>query len=357
MRRRTLLLTPPLLATATLPAVLTEKKNYTVGVIGHTGRGNYGHGLDTVWLKLPQTRIVAVADANPGGLAKACKRLGNPEGLSDYKELLRKHRPDIVAICPRHPDQHRDMAVAACENGAKGIYMEKPFCRTLKEANEIQKACETHGTKLAVAHRNRYNPLLPKIQKLIQDGLIGKPVEIRCRGKEDRRGGGEDLWVLGTHVLNLARQFSGKFLSCSATLFQDGRPVSKADCREGGEALGTLAGNQLHARYLTERGIPLYFDSIQNHGKREASFGLTIIGNEGQINFRCDKAPLAYFRKGTPWSPYTGSPGWQPIGQGGPGTDPLPPAEIHELHHHITACNDLLASIEDKARLPLCNHL
>ena len=357
MHRRTLLQTPPLLAAATLDAEKKAKSPHTVGVLGHTGRGNYGHGLDTVWLNFPQTHISAVADPNPAGLAKARKRLGNPEGFTDYHELLLKHRPDIVAICPRHPDQHRDMAIAACQNGAKGIYMEKPFCRTIGEAIDIQKACDSHGTKLAIAHRNRYHPLLPKLQKLIQDGLIGKPVEIRSRGKEDRRGGGEDLWVLGTHVLNLARQFTGKFLSCSATLLQDGRPVTKKDCREGGEALGTLAGNQLHARYQTESGIPVYFDSIQHHGQRDAGFGFTLIGNEGQINIRCDKTPLAYYRKGTPWNPTPEPTAWQPIGQDGPGTPHFPAKKIQDVHRHITACNDLFASMQDKARLPLCNHL
>ena len=41
-----------------------------MGVIGHTGRGNYGHGLDVVWNLLDETSIGAVADANEGGLAK-----------------------------------------------------------------------------------------------------------------------------------------------------------------------------------------------------------------------------------------------------------------------------------------------
>ena len=31
--------------------------NYRVAVIGRTGRGNYGHGLDTVWLNLPETEV------------------------------------------------------------------------------------------------------------------------------------------------------------------------------------------------------------------------------------------------------------------------------------------------------------
>ena len=51
---------------------------YRVGVIGSTGRGNYGHGLDTVWREFPKTKVVAVVDDNRDGLAKAVKRLGNP---------------------------------------------------------------------------------------------------------------------------------------------------------------------------------------------------------------------------------------------------------------------------------------
>ena len=42
-------------------------KTYRVAVIGHTGKGNYGHGIDTVWLKVPQCEIVAVADADEKG--------------------------------------------------------------------------------------------------------------------------------------------------------------------------------------------------------------------------------------------------------------------------------------------------
>ena len=46
-----------------------------VAVIGHTGRGNYGHGLDTMWREVPGTQVVAVADADAKGLADAQKRV------------------------------------------------------------------------------------------------------------------------------------------------------------------------------------------------------------------------------------------------------------------------------------------
>ena len=52
---------------------MTERTR--VAVIGSTGRGNYGHGLDTAWFDVPATEIVAVADDNKDGLARAAKKL------------------------------------------------------------------------------------------------------------------------------------------------------------------------------------------------------------------------------------------------------------------------------------------
>ena len=70
---------------------------YRVAVIGHTGRGNYGHGVDTVWLQLPQCEIVGVADANEQGLAAAVKRLSAPKGFADYRQLLDEVSPLLGA--------------------------------------------------------------------------------------------------------------------------------------------------------------------------------------------------------------------------------------------------------------------
>jgi predicted dehydrogenase len=81
-----------------------------VAVIGHTGRGNYGHGLDTVWRELPDTEIVAVADADAGGLAAELKKLKltPAAGYADYRKMLAEARPEFVAVAPRHVDQHCD---------------------------------------------------------------------------------------------------------------------------------------------------------------------------------------------------------------------------------------------------------
>ncbi len=328
----------------------------TVGIIGHTGRGDYGHGLDTVWLGLPGTKIIGLADANDVGRIKALAKLKLPSNaaFADYRKMLEAAKPDLVAIGPRHIDQHRDMVVAACEAGAKGIYIEKPFCRDLKEADAILAACAQHGTKLAIAHRNRYHPVLPLIRKLIEDGAIGRLLEIRARGKEDARGGSLDLWVLGSHLLNLCHYFAGEPKSCSATVLEEGRPVLASDVKEGAEGIGPLAGDEVHARFEMGEGIPVFFDSIANAGTKEAGFGLQIVGTGGIIDLRIDAEPLAHYLEGSPYQPLPAPRAWVPITSAGTG-EAEPVADIRKLvGGHEGAIRDLMKSIEEN-RDPLCS--
>lgn len=329
---------------------------YRVAAIGHTGRGDFGHGLDKVWLSVPGAEIVAVADPVEGGREKKREQLGLEanQGWADYRAMLAEAKPDIVAVCPRHIDQHRDMAVACAEAGVKGIYIEKPFCRNLAEANDIVSACEANGTRLAIAHRNRYHPVLPVVKRLVADGEIGEWLEIRARGKEDARGGALDLWVLGSHLLNLAHFFAGDPVDCTATLLQDGRPVIGSDVVEGSEGVGPLAGNELHARYATASGVPIFFDSKKEAGTREAGFGIQLVGTGGVIDLRADREPLAHILKGNPFLPSAEPRAWVPVTSAGIGK-PEPIEDIRpRVAGHIGPALDLIAAIGEK-RDPLCS--
>lgn len=332
-----------------------EAPRWRVAVIGHTGRGDYGHGLDTVWLQIPDARIVAVADANDAGRQKELKKLNLDvdAGFADYKQMLRQVQPDVVAICPRYLDQHHDMILAAVDGGARGIYLEKPFVRTPAEADSVKLSCERRGVKLAVAHRNRYHPTLQRLDRMIGDGEIGELLEIRGRGKGDRRGGAEDLWVLGSHVLNLMAYFGGSPLSCSATVFQDGRRVERSDVKEGNEGLGLLAGNELHAMFRMKRGLTAYFDSIANDGTGNHGFGLQLIGSKGVLQIQCDQMPLAHLISGNPFAPTRGPRPWVPVTSAGPG-ESEPIGDLRErIHGHQDPARDLLTAM-DQGEEPIC---
>lgn len=331
-----------------------EEKRLSVGVIGHTGRGNYGHGIDTMWLSVPETEIVAVADADAKGLEAELKKLKVGKGFADYRAMLREMKPDIAAIGPRHIDQHRDMCLAAIEAGVRGIYMEKPFCRSPKEADEIVAACEKTGVKLAVAHRNRWNPVLPVMAQAIKDGAIGRVLELRARGKEDQRGGALDLWVLGGHLFNLAVFFAGRPVACSALVLKDGRPATREDVKEGDEGVGPLGGNEVHARFETESGWPVFFDSIHDAGTKVAGFGLQIIGTEGMFDLRIDADPLAHHVPGSPFHPVKQPRPWVPVSTAGIGRPEPVEGAGKQVMGHLTGARDLLAALKED-RQPLCS--
>jgi predicted dehydrogenase len=325
-------------------------KRFRVGVIGHTGRGNYGHGLDKVWLELPNCQIVGVADPDTKGLAEAVRRLNAPPGFADYRQMLDVTTPDIVAICPRWVDQHCEMVLAAAQRGVH-IYLEKPLCRCLQEADQMVAACEENDVKLAIAHQTRYSPRLHIARQLIEEGRIGRLLELRGRGKEDRRGGGEDLWVLGSHVMNLMHFFGGEPSWCFGQVLADHRPIDRQDVTEGNEGLGPLAGDSVSAMYGMDNSVTAYFGSHRNAAG--GRFGLQIFGSEGVLEILTGHLPSVQYLKDPTWSPGRSGAEWEPVSSAGIGREePLVERGLHG--GNLLACNDLLDAIQQD-RQPECN--
>jgi len=327
---------------------------YRVGIIGHTGRGNYGHGHDLVWAQFKdRCEVVAVADADEKGRAEAAKRVQAPKAYADYRQMLDEAKPQIVAICPRWLDEHRDMAIAAAERGIH-IYMEKPFCRSPAEADEIVAACEKRDVKLAIAHQTRYSPKLQTIREIIDSGQLGTVLEFRGRGKEDQRGGGEDLWVLGSHVMNLIATLGGEPKWCFGRVEQNGKPVAKADVKPGNEGLGPLAGDHVVAMYGLESGATATFGSKRGMGAGgESRFGLQIYGSKGILDLITGHLPSVQFLADPLWSPGRSKAEWIAVSSAGIGK-PEPLKEGGLPAGNVLMVHDLFSAI-DNDRQPECN--
>jgi len=296
-----------------------------VAVIGRTGRGDYGHAIDELWLDIPGTKLVAVADESEDGLAKAVGRLGldASAGYRDWRRMLATVKPDVVVLCMRHVDCHAEMALAAVAGGAKGIFMEKPFVTTAAEADAVVDACTRADAKLGLAFVNRHGPTYGVVRDLVEDGRIGRLLELRGRGKEDQRGGGEDLWVLGSHILDMMADLGGGPTWCQATVTIEGRPITKADARQGPEGLGLIAGDAVHATFGFADGPVGSFASVRDAGLKQPPFGLMLVGTKGAIHLRSDQIPHAFFREAPLWRVDKEFP-WRPIGPAG--IDDPPPA-------------------------------
>ena len=257
-------------------------RKYRAGIIGRTGRGNYGHGLDQVYLMMDEIEIVAVADDDPEGLKEAGNRMDVSKLYSDYREMLLAEQFDIVSVSPRWVAPHLDMVLAVAEAGAC-IFLEKPIAPTLREADAMIEACKKAGVTMGIAHQGRMHVSVHYGKKLLEEGKIGTVLSAQMRGKEDARGGGEDLMVLGTHSFDTLRFLLGSnpewvFAHVSMS---DGRPVTKEDAVEGPEELGLIAGDHIHALYGFENGVTATFESRRNQGEFGGRHGLQILGSKG----------------------------------------------------------------------------
>jgi predicted dehydrogenase len=325
-------------------------KKYRVAVIGRTGRGNYGHGLDVVWKEFDNVEIVAVADPDDKGRSAAAKRLSAKNAYADYRAMLEKEKLQIVSVADRHLDQHRDMVVACARAGAS-MFLEKPMARTLAEADEMVRVCEMHHVKLAIAHQTRYSPRLLRVRELIASGRLGDVLELRARGKEDSRGGGQDLMVLGTHLFDLMRLLAGDASWCFAKVLQGGKPVTKAQVRPGGEGMGPVAGDFINASYGFARGVLGTFGTHRARHGAGQRFALSVYGSRGVVYMNTGSLPPVYFLDDPSWMPGKSKKAWQEVSSAGLGK-PEPLKDGGPGQGNVWIVKDLLEAIE-KDRQPL----
>ncbi len=347
MRRRDFLARSAALAVAAKAA-----PRYRVGVIAHTGRGGYGHGIGDVWPAFPQTAVVAVADPDDSGRAMAQTRTGAANAYADYREMLAVERPDIVSICPRHTDQRLQMVTAAAEAGCH-MYLEKPFAGNLEDADKMVAAIRKAGVKVQLAHQMRCSPFTVKALDLIEAGEIGEIHEVRGRGKEDHRAGGEDIVVLGSHIFDMTRAVLGDPEWVFAHVTSSGEELSFDHLRKPTEPIGPIAGRQMSAMFSFGAGRHAYFSTNQSSQTHPWRFGTHIYGAKGRIflpNEIYGPDSEAYILRNPAWVPRD-SRDWELMA-----VEHRDFGDVRHLTANALMVEDLLAAIERDAK-PACSEV
>jgi predicted dehydrogenase len=246
--------------------------------------------------------------------------------------------------------EHEAMLTAAIEAGAQ-VYCEKPFVRTPAEGDRVLALAAARGVKIGVAHVSRAFGALAGIRALVDAGAIGRLRLLRAFGKCDRRGGGQDLFVLETHLLDLMRYFAGDVKWAQAHVTQDGHDATRADVRAGDEGIGPVAGNGVVAYYAFRSGVAGEFESLAAEDGGASAFSLLLHGTRGSLGirshpdrhlFRCDRAVL------TPASETR----WEPLGLPGHVPEGLDDAGGRYIWAHQRLIRDVLAAA-DEDRAPL----
>jgi predicted dehydrogenase len=281
-------------------------------VIGHTGRGDYGHGLDGIFANRPNIELVALADPDPDGRAKTAAKIGAPRNYADYREMLAKEHPKLVSLAMRHADQHHAICLDVLRSGAH-IYSEKPFTTTPAEADELLAEAQKRGLRIAVAHTLRMAPYIVQLKQALDEGLIGDLVEMRAFGKQDPRAGGEDMMVLGSHLFDLLRLFAGDPVWCTARVLWQGRDIVRSDGRLVKDNVGPVAGDQVFAQFAFPKGVNATFTSIGKMRETVGNWGIEFYGSKGAARFNCDVAPNIFVRQAATWKAEGKSETWKQL--------------------------------------------
>ncbi|WP_069145864.1 Gfo/Idh/MocA family oxidoreductase [Rhodococcus erythropolis] len=147
-----------------------------VGLIGAGWIGRF-HG-ESVALRIPGTRLVAVADPAPGAAASLIERVSpDARAYTDALEVITD--PTVEAVLISTPaSTHTDLVVAAAEAG-KHVFCEKPMALTLEDADRAIGACAANNVALQVGFNRRFAADFTAAHDVITAGGIGTPQLLR----------------------------------------------------------------------------------------------------------------------------------------------------------------------------------
>lgn len=118
--------------------------------------------------------FVAMCDILPGIMEEKSDQfnLENTKKYTDYKILLEKEKPELVAIATESGSH----AKIACDCIAAGsnVIIEKPIALSIADANAIIKAGKEKGVVVCANHQNRFNKSVQYIRKALEEGRFGK---------------------------------------------------------------------------------------------------------------------------------------------------------------------------------------
>ncbi len=98
--------------------------------------------------------------------------LQNVPKYHDYKEMLSKEKPVLVAIATES-GKHASIALDCIDAGCN-LIIEKPIALSLDDADAIIEKAKKKNVKVCVSHQNRFNKSIKKIREALEKDRFGR---------------------------------------------------------------------------------------------------------------------------------------------------------------------------------------
>ena len=142
---------------------------------GILGFGHHGERrLAPAFAATTQSQLAGIWRRDQAKARDNAQRYGIAHVFATPEELCAS--PEIDAVFVASPDAlHRDHTLLALRHG-KHVLCEKPLAMNSAEAEEMLRAAQEAGRTFGVAQNFRYNRSIERMQDLVRQGAIGKPV-------------------------------------------------------------------------------------------------------------------------------------------------------------------------------------
>jgi UDP-N-acetyl-2-amino-2-deoxyglucuronate dehydrogenase len=143
--------------------------------------------------QIPNARLGAVCDV----VEDRARRMGEAFGVpwfTDMHEMMRRADVHVVTVLTES-GRHAEHVIALAPY-RKHIVLEKPMALTLRDADDIIRACDIAGIKLFVVKQNRFNVPVVKLREALKSGRFGKLVlgTVRVRWCRPQSYYDQDAW-------------------------------------------------------------------------------------------------------------------------------------------------------------------
>jgi predicted dehydrogenase len=180
---------------------MTRSKQVRIAVVGF---GEWGPNHVRNLAKLPDTRVMGIADRRLQRLQAARQQFKGIHTFQTHKELLDSVAIDALVVATP-TSTHAEIVGTALEAGIH-VLCEKPLCLDLEQGKVLLQLARSKSLVLMVGHVFLFNPGIVKLRQFIQEKEVGAVHYLACRRtnlgpiREDVNA----VWDLASHDVSIA---------------------------------------------------------------------------------------------------------------------------------------------------------
>jgi len=191
-----------------------------------------------------------VCDVSPAACEAVKSQYPHVIATTAYADVLCDSAVTKVAIAAPAA-QHFELALAALHAG-KDVFVEKPLCLELREAEQLVRLAEGAGRTLMVGHLLRYHPAVVNLTELAARGELGRILTITSTRLNLGRFRSEEsaLWSFAPHDLSVILALLGDALPESTRCFGSAHLSRVADSTLTAMRFAGGTTAQIHVSWL-----------------------------------------------------------------------------------------------------------